>query len=157
MRDTDRDAIVAALNDYEVSRWLTVVPFPYGTADFDDFLTFLSGTDPLEGLAIEADTGVIGVIGIGTSLGYWLGRAHHGQGFMREAASALVDWYFRHRDEDELKSGYFDGNLASAAVLTSLGFRPVSEGNIHSCAQGADVIMKNMCLTRADWQERETS
>jgi hypothetical protein len=33
MRETDAVAIVTALSDYEVTRYLTVVPFPYVEAD----------------------------------------------------------------------------------------------------------------------------
>jgi RimJ/RimL family protein N-acetyltransferase len=35
---SDEAALVAGLNDWEVARWLAVVPFRYGPADFRAFL-----------------------------------------------------------------------------------------------------------------------
>ncbi|RYH03102.1 N-acetyltransferase [Salipiger sp. IMCC34102] len=34
----DAPAIVAALSDWEVTRWLTLVPFPYTRADADGWI-----------------------------------------------------------------------------------------------------------------------
>lgn len=154
LRPADAPALVTLLNDYEVSRWLMVVPYPYGRADALDFITHLEDADPLEALGIEAGGALVGVVGIGNSLGYWLGRAHHGKGYMTEAARALVDWAFTHRDGDRLTSGYFEGNAASANVLTKLGFVPDGEERVKSRAQGADVMLKNVVLTRAAWEAR---
>ena len=35
----DEAAVVAALDDFAVAKWLAVVPFPYTVADFQVFLT----------------------------------------------------------------------------------------------------------------------
>ena len=154
LRCADIPAIVDLINDYEVSRWLTIVPFPYTQADGAEFLDFLDRADPLEALAIEAPEGLVGVVGIGSSLGYWLGRTHHGKGYMSEAAGALVDHYFTSRDADVLHSGYFQGNGPSARVLEKIGF--VSNGNerVNSRAQGIDVTLKKVILHRQAWAAR---
>lgn len=154
LRRTDISALAKLLNDYEVSRWLTVVPYPYSEADGHEFLDFLAKADQLEALAIIAPEGIIGVVGIGSSLGYWLGRAHHGKGYMREAAGALVDYYFSRRDVDQLNSGYFTNNGASAAVLGKLGFTPNGAEQVNARAQGIDVTLKKVILTRAEWARR---
>ena len=154
LRRADIPAIVALLNDYEVSRWLTVVPFPYTQADGEEFLDFLDGADPLEALAIAAPEGMVGVVGIGSSLGYWLGRAHHGKGYMIEAAGALVDHYFTTRDAEVLHSGYFRGNGPSARVLEKLGFVSNGEERVKSRAQGIEVTLEKMILHRKDWAAR---
>lgn len=148
--------IVAGLNDYDVSRWLTVVPYPYTAADGEDFLSFLDTGAPLDGFGLTREGGpVMGVVGIDGSLGYWLGRAYHGHGYMTEAAAALVGHYFAETGAETLKSGYFAGNAASASVLGKLGFRPIGEERVTSRAQGAQVTMCNMLLDRANWEARD--
>jgi [ribosomal protein S5]-alanine N-acetyltransferase len=59
-------------------------------------------------------------------LGYVLGRAHWGQGYAVEAASALLGWALRERGVLRLQARCFTENPASARVLEKLGF--VREG-----------------------------
>jgi len=153
LRREDVRAIIALLDDYEVSRWLTVVPYPYTDQDAHEFLDYLETADPLEALAIVAPDGLVGVVGIGGGLGYWLGRAHHGKGYMSEAAGALVDHYFTTREKDALTSGYFTGNDASANVLRKLGFISNGHEQVNSRAQGTEVTLKKVILSRVDWLE----
>ena len=151
----DIPALVAGLNDYDVSKWLTVVPSPYGPADAEAFLDHLSVRGGYDGYGITRDGGpVMGVVGISDSLGYWLGRAHHRQGYMSEAAAALVGHYFATSGADALTSGYFTGNAASARVLGKLGFRPTHDERVRSRAQGAEVTLHRLRLTRAEWEIR---
>jgi len=148
--------LVAGLDDYDVSKWLTVVPFPYTAADGEAFVSYVESCAPLDGYGLTREGGpVMGVVGIDGSLGYWLARAHHGHGYMTEAARALVAHYFAATGADVLKSGYFAGNAASARVLGKLGFRPEGEERVTSRAQGAEVTMKTVTLARADWEVRQ--
>ncbi len=150
----DRDQVVAGLNDYEVTKWLTVVPFPYGPADFDQFLSFLADKPAHEALAICDGDAVLGVTGIGESLGYWLARAHHGRGVMTEAAGALVDWYFETMTAARLTSGYFAGNDASKNVLSKIGFQPTGEVKPAFCvSQNKEIGLIQMVLEREDWRK----
>lgn len=154
---SDRDQIVPMLDDLDVTRWLTVVAHPYTNADFDGFLQHLAETSDLAGLAIEENGQVLGVIGFdpapeASSLGYWLGRAHHGRGVMREAARAMVDYAFENGSDDVIASGHFPGNAPSRAVLTGLGFRDTGAQEAVRCkARDCDEVLIKMQLTRADW------
>lgn len=154
---SDRDQIVQMLGDLKVTRWLTVVPHPYTNADFDVFLQYLSQASDLAALAIEEKGRVLGVVGLdptadGPSLGYWLGRAHHGRGVMREAAQALIDYVFENEPDAVIVSGHFPGNAPSRAVLTHLGFRDTGDEDEVRCkARDCDEVVIKMCLTRGDW------
>ncbi len=150
----DIPAMVALLDDYDVARWLSVVPYPYTRADGLDFLNHLDKADPGEALAIVTPEGFGGVVGIGPGLGYWLGRAFWRRGYMTEAAAAMIGNFFTRTDADLLPSGYFEGNTASARVLHKLGFRPDGEERVKSRAQGVEVTLKKVILSRADWQAR---
>ena len=147
---SDRDRVVAALSNREVSRWLTGVPHPYGPADFDWFLgTFVPETHHLV-WAIDAGDGIVGTVGVKPDLGYWLSADQHGKGYMTEAAGATVAWYFERRDAP-LISGYHLGNAASANVLRKLGFRNTFVNDV-ATAQGQTVRIQRMELTRSDWE-----
>lgn len=153
LTDADGDQVVRMLDDFEVSRWLTVVPHPYSRADFDDFLTHLSNTSALGGLAIDDGHKILGVVGLDPTLGYWLGREHHGNGTMTEAATALVDYAFRQMDISEIGSGYFRGNLASKAVLEKIGFCETGDVERVNCvSQGIEVDLIKLKLQRNDWE-----
>lgn len=152
----DLAPMVEMIGDYEVARWLRVVPHPYTRADGDEFLARLEESDVLAGLGIECDGAFIGVVGImDGGLGYWLGRAYHGRGYMTEAAGALVDYHFEHGAHEGLASGYFRGNAASSGVLEKLGFVHTGEAErVVSQAQGAEVTLMKMVLDRRDWEAR---
>ncbi|SPF76307.1 Putative ribosomal N-acetyltransferase YdaF [Aliiroseovarius pelagivivens] len=152
----DGDQVVELLDDIEVARWLTVVPHPYTRRDFDGFLDYLTTTNPFGGLAVDNGNEVLGVVGIDPTLGFWLGRKHHGRGVMREAASALISHVFETTDLDQIGSGHFPENHASRAVLTGLGFRDTGKTeNAHCVSRDCDEILIKLSLSRADWEARQ--
>ena len=55
-------------------------------------------------------------------LGYWLGKAYWGQGFMTEAARALLVHAFEQIGVCAVWSGYYEGNERSRRVQEKLGF-----------------------------------
>lgn len=123
-RRGDVPAFLDGLNDWEVVRWLTVVPYPYTLDDVDDWL---ARRKPIAvgnaHFTIERpDMGMIGVVSLDNHLGYWLARAQHGRGYMTEACVALLEWHFASRPDDVVPSSYHVGNDASAAVQRKLGF-----------------------------------
>lgn len=136
------------IGDFEVSRWLSVVPHPYGLADGRRFIGEIAGDWDH---AIEINGAFAGVIGVGDSLGYWLGRPYWGQGYMSEAAHAVVAAWFRAGNE-YLESGYFIGNAPSATILNRLGFANTQVIQEKCRAQGKKLPMQRMVLNKADWQ-----
>lgn len=123
LRQDDRDAIVSGLNQWDVTRWLTVVPFPYAAADATWWLGTVKPAVPgCAHFAIDKGDGLIGVVSIDDQLGYWLAKSHHGQGYMTEACAALLEWHFSVRPDDVVASGYHLGNAGSARVQQKLGF-----------------------------------
>lgn len=147
---SDADALVDGLNDLKVSAWLTVVPFPYTQADAIWFINeCLAGREI--SWAITQNDRVIGMIGLGNSLGYWLRQDAWGQGVVTEAARAILDAHFADSDVQMLVSEYFVGNARSANTLRKLGFRPTGTHETFSKAQNKSVTSQKMRLHRADW------
>ncbi|MCK0121437.1 GNAT family N-acetyltransferase [Loktanella sp. F6476L] len=148
---SDVDAIVPQLNNLDVTRWLSVVPYPYTK---EDAIWFIE--ENLAGRAaswsIFKDDTLIGNVGGGDAHGYWLGQDHWGQGYATEAATAACAHHFATTDDVEITSNYFLGNVGSANVLGKLGFLPTVIGTSHCAATGADVQSQGMVLTRTRWE-----
>ena len=151
---SDCDAVVRALNDWDVTKWLTQVPWPYRPADFDWFLnTFIPETRHIVWV-IDDGNGLLGAVSVDPELGYWLDPAHHGQGIMTEAAAAAVEWHFG-QSKNNLTSGYHLGNGPSAAVLRKLGFQDTHIDKDVETARGEKVDIQRVVLTAKDWQTRD--
>lgn len=57
------------------------------------------------------------------TLGYWVGRNHTRQGYMREAVMAVVHYAFTELDLSRLQAGCLPENAASRGVLEKSGFK----------------------------------
>lgn len=155
MRDTDATNIVSALSDYEVTRYLTVVPFPYSEADALEWIGMQKPAEPREAtLAIELPGhGMIGAVGIGPGLGYWLDRRYHGYGYMTEASEALLEWYFASVPDGTLPSGAHVGNHASLNVQAKLGFVDTGIRDMRFVrSQRLEVEHVNTTVVRSDFE-----
>ena len=139
----DEGAVVAALNDIAVTGWLAVVPFPYTSADFQQFLTEIA--HPGETFAVQDAEGLAGIIGAGRELGYWFVPHCHGRGYATEAAHAVLAAQLA-EDPSDVISGYFEGNYRSARVLQKLGFVETGRVSKHCRALGIDRPHVDMLL-----------
>ena len=93
----------------------------------------------------ERDTGSI-------ELGYWIAQEFWGNGYVSEAALAVVTDFFATSERDDLESGYYVGNNKSQAILTKLGFAPHIEPKmIHSNARNEAALLQKVRLTRQAW------
>ena len=157
LADGDADAIVRGLNNFNVSRWLARVPYPYGSADAAWFLadTREAGASVAR-FAITRDGVLAGIIGIEAGeIGYWLAEAHWGRGYGREAAWAAAEHAFQGMGLEGLTAGYFIGNEGSRRILEGLGFTETERNRKFSRARNAEVPHVSLMLTRSDWTEKK--
>ncbi len=151
---TDADAIVDGVGNYDVSKWLSVVPYPYTRADADWFIEkTLEAQTPV--WAICDAKGLQGIVGLDPELGYWLARPAWGRGYGFEAAHAVCAHWFADPDAGDLTSGHFEGNARSGAVLTALGFQITGQATRDARALSQQVVATEMVLTRARWAARQ--
>jgi 8-oxo-dGTP diphosphatase len=160
----DAEALHRLVNDWEVTRNLAVVPFPYPRELADQWI--LSTRSQLaQGAAYElAITGreeehevLVGVVGLRIDvearcgrLGYWVGRRFWGHGVATEAAGRLARWALANLNLDRLEAGVVTDNPASAAVLRRIGFRQTGEGTDHFMARGGESPVWLFTATRDD-------
>ena len=133
--ESDVDAIFEACQDPGIQRY-TPVPFPYERTHAETFVTQVpkdwTAGHNLTWAIHEADS-LVGTIGMyrmngdgNGEIGYWMSPSARGGGRLLEAANAVIDWSF---DGDgglgltRIEWRAVVGNVASAKVARSLGFR----------------------------------
>lgn len=153
------DSLVALIGNLNVSGMLARVPHPYTRADADDFLTRMTLPDAMESvfaLHRKPDDTFIGISsfthGDKPELGYWLGEPFWRQGYMSEAAEAVVTHAFNTAKLAVLYSGCRIENTASRAVLEKLGFERTGERSRYSVSLGRDVPSYRFILRRERWE-----
>ena len=149
----DVPALVAAIGNYDVVRWLGRVPYPYRAADARAFVAGNAGMAGRVWFAHDT-SGLVGGISIDGELGYWFRRDVWGRGYAVEAASAAIDAHFDDRQAGDLSSGHFLGNDRSRRVLEKLGFRPAGTRLVAARALAQQLESRTYRLARADWSAR---
>ncbi len=148
----DAEPMFRLIDDWEVTRNLAIVPFPYPRDLADDWIAstareLADGTGYT--LAITGRDGdqevLLGVVGLRmdarartATLGYWIGRRFWGFGVATEAAGRVVRWGFANLAIDRMRADVATDNPASAAVLRRIGFRQSGEGSAFSVARKGD-------------------
>jgi len=162
-RIDDVDWIVPLANDFEISKWVAQLPYPYGRGDGFDFIRasaekLASGTGIRFAIVGEAPMGAIGIDGLDSGapeLGYWLGRPFWGRGYAGEAAAAMVEYAFAELRLGEVRAGHFAENSSSARVLDRCGFSYTGETDKMACrARGVTMDCRRMTLKAEDWRRR---
>jgi 8-oxo-dGTP diphosphatase len=138
LRPEDAEALHRLVNDWEVTRTLAELPYPYPRDLADEWIAstaaqLTAGTG--YHLAITGHEGkketLIGVVGLQFDanarvgrLGYWVGKAYWGHGVATEAAKRLTSWAFANLPVDRITAEVAEGNEPSVKVLSKIGFRP---------------------------------
>ena len=132
--DADIDPITEAAQDPEVPRW-TTLPSPYERAHAEQFIAKAAEWWDAETeltWGIRADDRWVGMLGLhrverggSAEIGYWMGAPSRGQGYLTEAARAVIDFAFDSQglDLQRVEWRAVVGNIASARAARTLGFR----------------------------------
>jgi RimJ/RimL family protein N-acetyltransferase len=166
LRDEDAPAMARRLNNFEVSKNLARVPYPYSLDGAQFFINLQRGFDPRSKVcAISfkcAPDELLGVVAYEFSaenaefeFGYWLSECCWGQRIMSEAAASLVRFAFTQTDITDLLSGFHVDNPNSGRILRGIGFEETHEAMNFSVAQNKDVPVTKLCLTRDAWLEKQ--
>jgi 8-oxo-dGTP diphosphatase len=160
----DAEALHRLINDWEVSRTLSAVPFPYPRDLAGEWIAS-TRRELAEGSAVHlAVTGqegpeevLVGVVGLRIAagsragrLGYWVGRRFWGHGVASEAAGRFARWALANLDLDRLEANVATDNPASAAVLRRIGFRQAGIGAESFLSRGGEHPVWQFEATRDD-------
>lgn len=132
-RESDAVAVTTILQDRDVTRWLSSVPWPYPDGAATEHIAANCSPEAesrVVNRAITLDGVFIGSVGLTRHvdhqrayLGYYLGQPWWGHGYMSEAAAAMIQLAFEHLNCVRVDSSCFATNAGSANVLRKLGFR----------------------------------
>jgi 8-oxo-dGTP diphosphatase len=150
LRAEDAAELHRLINDWQVVRWLSRVPFPYPRDLADEWIASTHrqiGEGSAWHLAIvgqEGDTEVlVGCVGLTrepgarrAELGYWVGRKYWGHGVAAEAAGRLSRWALAHLDLDRICASALTDNERSGAVLRRIGLKESGTGERDFVARG---------------------
>ena len=164
LRDDDVPAMARALNNYEVSKNLSRVPFPYTLDDARFFIDLQRGFDLRSKFCAiafrAAPDELIGVISYehkadsdGFEFGYWLDESFWGMRIMTEAARAMVAHAFLSDGIAVLKAGFW--NPVSGHLLRNLGFVETHRNSIFSVAQNREMPAVKLELTFEMWAAQQ--
>jgi ribosomal-protein-alanine N-acetyltransferase len=162
--DTDADALYALHSNAYVLRFWDAPPWndPGRAQRFIAACRQLAEEGTGARLAIDrlSDGAFLGWCGLvgwnpdyrSASMGYCLGDAAWGQGFMTEAAHAVLAWAYDALDLNRVQAETDTRNVASARVLEKLGF--VREGTLREdCVVNGDVSDSWVYgLLRREWR-----
>ena len=164
----DAPAIAAKIDNYEISKNLARVPYPYHRSDAEEFIDWALQHDQRSAfrvISLKADPDTLaGLISYDwmeerqkAELGYWLVQQHWGKGLMTEAAQAMVELAFTTSGLDSLSSCYFNENPASGKVLARAGFAVTGTCLQFSKSRSEEVPVTTVTLTRESWLNKKAA
>ncbi len=133
-RKGDAADVVENINDEKVSRFLSIVPYPYTTKDANYWIKkcLKEGKEKKKTavrFAIEIGGKVVGAIDLSNihghkaEIGYWLGRKYWNKGIMTESIKLITKFGFGILNLKRIYAPVFTGNGSSARVLEKNGYK----------------------------------
>jgi 8-oxo-dGTP diphosphatase len=162
LQPTDAEALHRLVNDWEVTRTLAQLPYPYPRELADDWIAstlqqIAAGTAyhlAITGHEGEKET-LVGAVGLTLDeatrtgrLGYWVGRDYWGHGVATEAAGRLTRWAFANLSLDRIHAEVTEENDPSCAVLRRIGFVQIGSAMRRSKASPTDQLVLVFEATR---------
>ena len=131
LRLRDAGDLSAAVNDWGVVKETATWGYPQAAERVRDRIRLILSGDPYEDcvFAIVAGGAVIGIVGLHRrrdrtfGLGYMIGRAWWGSGYVTEAVRAVCRFGFAGLRAERIEADVFQDNPASSRVLLKTGFR----------------------------------
>lgn len=138
LNEADLPRLTRLIGEWDVARWLAVVPHPYYLADARVFLAELQNPGGLWrricAIADKTDNALLGAVGLHPArvavpkpdtlvLGYWLGKPSWGHGIMTEAVASMLTLAFAQPQISVVTATTDPENFASQNVLCKNGLR----------------------------------
>lgn len=137
-RVKDVDDLVEGLNNYNVSKWLAVVPFPYLKKHAEQWINYCINNDIENNkngyefcIELKSNQKVIGGMNVsainklnGTAGGgIWLNENFQGKGYGKEAFAEKIRFSFIELGLRKLENGFFEGNDSSKLLQEKFGYK----------------------------------
>ena len=136
--ETDINDLIEGLNNFNVSKWLAFIPYPYLEENAKDWINYCieiekNGNKNTYEFAIKLkhENKIIG----GTSIteinkihktaggGIWINEKYHGFGYGTEAFGEKIRFSFEELGLRRLENGFFTGNTNSEKMQEKFGYK----------------------------------
>ena len=155
----DKFELTQLINDKDVIKWLSEIPFPYTLSHAEEFIE-RSRERVLKqesyNFMIFQDKKMIGGIGLSEfnnkscQVGYWLGKKYWGNGFATEALKSILDFGFDQLNLEKIYAAYKIGNEGSIRVLNKSGFEYSRKKYEYDSVLNEEVFLTEMILRKEE-------
>ncbi|MBX2926046.1 MAG: GNAT family N-acetyltransferase [Chitinophagaceae bacterium] len=137
-KEKDVDDLIEGLNNFNVSKWLAAVPFPYLKGNAEEWIQYCINNEAENNkngfefcIELKSHPKVIGGMSIsainklnGTSGGgIWISEKFHRKGYGKEAFAEKIRFSFEELGLRKLENGFFDGNESSKLLQEKFGYK----------------------------------
>ncbi|MFO1313985.1 MAG: GNAT family N-acetyltransferase [Burkholderiales bacterium] len=148
-------------DDWEIARWIAALPYPYLPGMAEQWIaghakSRQAGGEHAYAITRAVDGALVGSIGVRPEanenghFGYWVGRAHWGEGCATAATRAAIALLFAHSDLDLVWATHLADNLPSARVMEKCGLDFVRQET--RPVRGEPRVYDVRAVTRAAWE-----
>jgi RimJ/RimL family protein N-acetyltransferase len=160
----DAAAVHALVGDPEVLSTLVRVPDPYEEGTAARWIAghpdaFARGESVNFAITLRGQEVLIGAIGLAlrlgdarASLGYWIGRAHWGNGYATEAARAVLGFAFEEMNLHRVQADHLVRNPASGRVMQKLGMTREGTLREHFVKRGVFETVETYGILRGEFE-----
>lgn len=162
---TDAEKIQVLVNDRRIAETTLNIPYPYP----DDMAlhwvnaihgALATGRGVTFMLVRKSDNVLMGAISFRENpslsqaeVGYWLGVAYWGQGYMTEAVRRVIEYVFEERNLNRVYATHFTTNPASGRVMQKAGMRYEGTQREHVVKWGVPLDLACYSILRRDYDE----
>ncbi len=158
----DADEVARLLDDWEVARHTTNLPFPYSHQDAERFIgkvasEMAAGRSVVFAVEERLTRRLVGCVGAtitdgSAEIGYWFGQEHWGRGYATESLRRALRVLFVNFGLDLVWASVAPENLASRRVLDKAGFVFDRRQPAEMPARGTTADLDFLALPRQAWQ-----
>lgn len=158
----DLNSIHPVINDWNVVRMLSQVPFPYPKPLLEKWISSViqeikTGASYHFSIIDEETQHIIGCIGLRVDdkdqlgkIGYWIAHKYWGKKIASKALQRISTWALANLNINYIRATAADDNLASIAVLKKCGYQPFGKGKEKFLARAAEQPVSYFLLQRED-------
>jgi 8-oxo-dGTP diphosphatase len=159
----DAEAVTRLLDDWDVARNTSNIPFPYGRETAEEFIAKVesegtAGRSVVYAVEDRLERCLLGCVGGSieqgrAEIGYWFGRLAWGRGYASEALSRFLRLLFDNFAIQSTWASVLPENKASRRVLDKAGFVFDQSRRVDLPARGVAADLDFLSLERGDWEQ----
>jgi len=150
----DITSLIEELNNWNISKWLVEVPYPYSINDANYWIKKTKEDE--FSFNIYLNNKLIGGISISKKLGntkwelgYWIGEKYWGNKYAKEACESLIKYFFTNTSNNIIYASHMKDNIKSKNIILSLGFTEIGPGSKYSLSRQEEIEDINYQLIKS--------